>query len=591
MKQTRMEIIMITVENLSFSYPKKDLYDNVSLNIEKGEHCVLIGTSGSGKTTLIDIITGRNKYLYDGEVTVDPSCKIGFTSQFYDHDRRDITVFDYIAEKFIELQQGLDLLCEKMAEAEDIDAVMEEYQNALDQFDAIGGNDYHNLIMKKLNQANLGGHANLSVAKVSGGEFKLIQLIKEMISGQDLLIMDEPDVFLDFDNLNSLKHLINGHKGTLLVITHNRYLLNQCFNKVIHLENTKLQQFEGRYSQYNLSLLEQKIELQELALADAIELERNEKLIDDLRELATENSDAMFGKTLKARVRFHQRLLEKQVKEPFIYVRTPDYSFLSKTREETEETMPVITAENYQLSYENKLLQDVNFTINYGDKVAVIGGNGTGKTSLLRAIAGKTSPEINLDDNAKVCYLSQLQNETLTEENTIYDEFFDLGFESYDEIENYLSHYSFEKEVLTSKISSLSGGEKNTLQMAKIASAPADLLILDEPSSHLDIYCQVALEQAIKDFKGTVVMVSHDFYFIANCMDYLLIIENKTLRRMSNRKFRQMIYAKHFDKDYLMIQEKYTLVINDLEKAIVDNNFALARKLHSEAVNLDSQMS
>ncbi len=570
---------MILVENLSFQYPKKDLYDNVSFSIEKGEHCALIGTSGSGKTTLIDILTGQNKYLYDGKVTIDPECKIGFTSQFYKHEKEDTTVFDYIAENFIKAQKNIDEICDRMSTSEDFDAVMLEYQDALDEFEAIGGNNYENLILKKLNLSNLGAHKDLSISLLSGGEFKLVQLIKEMISSQDLLIMDEPDVFLDFENLASLKNLINGHKGTLIVITHNRYLLNQCFNKIIHLENTKIQEFQGKYDEYNLYLLEKKIDIQEIALADSLEIERNAKVIENLREIASSNAESVHGKALKAKVSHQARLEARQTKEPFIYIKTPNYYFTSSEITKNEEINTLISANNFSLSFDETLLENVDFEINFGDKVALIGANGTGKTSLLRQIARNENPLISIKENVKISYLSQLQNETLNDENTIYDEFFDAGFSTYEEIENHLNQFSFEKEVMNSKISSLSGGEKNTLQMAKIAKFNTDILILDEPSSHLDIYSQVALEKAISEFSGTVLMVSHDFYFIANCMDYVLIIENKTIRRMSNRKFRQMIYSKHFNKDYLLIQEKYTQTVNNIESAILDNNFNLARDL------------
>ncbi len=579
---------MITLENLSFSYPAKDLYDNISLSIEKGEHCALIGTSGSGKTTLINIMTGRNRYLFDGKLTVDPECKIGFTGQFYERSKEDVTVFDYIAENFQTMQRKIDEICERMGDSEDLDAVMDEYQNALDEFDALGGDAYESLIMKKLNLSNLGTHKDLQISKLSGGEFKLVQLIREMISGQDLLIMDEPDAFLDFENLHSLKNLINNHKGTLLVITHNRYLLNQCFNKIIHLENKSVQQFRGKYNEYNLSLLERKIELQETALSDAEEIERNAKIIENLREIATLTAESVHGRALKARVTLQARLEARQVQEPFIYIKTPKYNF--KNEEKEIENPIVISANNFELSFEDMLLENVNFEINYGDKVALIGANGTGKTSLLRRIVKNEIPAISVDETAKISYLSQTQNETLNDDNTIYEEFFDLGFESREHIENYLSDFGFEQEMLDDKISSLSGGEKNTLQMAKIGSSNSDVLILDEPSSHLDIYSQVALENAIKAFKGTVLMVSHDFYFIANCMDYILTIENKTIRRMSNRKFRQMVYAKHFDKDYLMVQEKYTLQVNKLETAILDKNFTLANKLLEECQTLVKQL-
>ncbi len=579
---------MITVENLSFSYPKKDLYNDVSFSINKGEHCVLIGTVGSGKTTLIEIISGRHHQLYDGKVTLEDNLLIGYTSQFYKHEKAETSVFDYIASDYIAMQKNIDDLCDKMGTAEDLDSVMEEYQVALDKFETMGGHTYEAEILKQLNLTDLLKNRDLPIANLSGGEFKLVQLIKEMIKNHDLLIMDEPDVFLDFDNLTALKNLINYHKGTLLVITHNRYLLSQCFNKIIHLENTKIQEFYGKYTEYNLYLLEKKIDLQELALADTLELERNEKLIDDLRDIATENPDQVHGKTLKARVKFHERLEARRIKEPFIYVNTPDFTFTNSN--ENSEGEAVISVDNLTVTFEDILLQNVSFDINFGEKVAIIGANGTGKTTILRQILKGNNPSVTIKENAKIQYVSQALNETLNDTNTIYDEFFDVGLKTYDDIEKYLENYGFTQDKLTSRISTLSGGEKNTIQMAKIAFNSADVLVLDEPSSHLDIYSQIALEKAVKDYNGTVLMVSHDFYFIANCMDYLLLIDDKTVRKMSNRKFRKNMYAKHFDKDYLLAQEKYSLLVNNLENAIVNNEFDAARNLLEQCKALLPQL-
>ena len=150
-----------------------------------------------------------------------------------------------------------------------------------------------------------------------------------MINNPDLLIMDEPDVFLDFENLNSLKNLINSHKGTMLVITHNRYLLNHCFNKIIHLENMEYKSLMEDYIDYNFSLLQTKIELQELAAADTAEIERNDKLIDRLRELATENAEQFRGKTLRARVKIQERLEERRIKAPFVAITEPNINFVT----------------------------------------------------------------------------------------------------------------------------------------------------------------------------------------------------------------------------------------------------------------------
>ena len=569
---------MIKFDKVSYSFPQKDLYTDVSFTIEEGQHCAFIGASGSGKSTLIDIIMDPEKYVFDGNVEMDPSLKIGYVSQFSQRDKdKETTVFEYSAEEFIKLENEIATLCAEMGTSDDIETLLEKYQEALDAFDAIDGDNYENNINKKLNAANLTTHRDRMISELSGGEFKLIQVIKEMLNNPDLMIMDEPDVFLDFENLNSLKNLINSHKKTILVITHNRYLLNHCFNKIIHLENTELQEFDGRYIDYNFSLLQTKIELQEMAIADEEEIARNEELIKILREKATYNADASRGRALKARVKIQERLEANRIKHPFVDIKQPYINL--ETNNEIEEEIIALKTDNLGISFDEVLLQNVNFEIKSNDKVAIIGTNGVGKTTLLKQIFKNNNDAIKIDENIKLAYLSQMQSEVVNESNTILQEFYDVGFETYGEIRRYLGRYGFSSDILTQKIESLSGGEKNILQLAKVSASKANMLLMDEPTSHLDIYSQMALEKAISNYKGAILMISHDYHFIVNCADYVLLIEDKTIRKMSMRKFRKMIYANHFDKDYLQIEEKKKALEMDIASALRDTDFERARSL------------
>ena len=569
---------MIKFDKVSYSFPQKDLYTDVSFTIEEGQHCAFIGASGSGKSTLIDIIMDPEKYVFDGNVEMEPSLKIGYVSQFSQRDKdKETTVFEYIAEEFIKLENEIATLCAEMGTSDDIEILLEKYQEALDAFDAIDGDNYENNINKKLNAANLTTHRDRMISELSGGEFKLIQVIKEMLNNPDLMIMDEPDVFLDFENLNSLKNLINSHKKTILVITHNRYLLNHCFNKIIHLENTELQEFDGRYIDYNFSLLQTKIELQEMAIADEEEIARNEELIKILREKATYNADASRGRALKARVKIQERLEANRIKHPFVDIKQPYINL--ETNNEIEEEIIALKTDNLGISFDEVLLQNVNFEIKSNDKVAIIGTNGVGKTTLLKQIFKNNNDAIKIDENIKLAYLSQMQSEVVNESNTILQEFYDVGFETYGEIRRYLGRYGFSSDILTQKIESLSGGEKNILQLAKVSASKANMLLMDEPTSHLDIYSQMALEKAISNYRGAILMISHDYHFIVNCADYVLLIEDKTIRKMSMRKFRKMIYANHFDKDYLQIEEKKKALEMDIASSLRDTDFERARSL------------
>ncbi|NFO15094.1 ABC-F family ATP-binding cassette domain-containing protein [Clostridium botulinum] len=575
---------MIKVDNLCYSFPQKDLYNNISFTLEDGEHCAFIGTNGSGKSTLIDMLMAPEKYMFDGTLEISPNYRIGYVSQFSQLDKIEkITVFQYIAEDFIKLQNEITSICTEMETSSDIDTLLEKYQKALDAFNAINGDDFENTINKKLNLTNLINYKDLMVSELSGGEFKLIQVIKAMLNSPDLIIMDEPDVFLDFENLNSLKNLINSHKGTMLIITHNRYLLNNCFNKILHLENMEIQEFNGSYINYNFSLLQTKIELQELAAEDTAEIERNDILIERLRKLATENAEQFRGKTLRARVKIQERLEERRIKAPFIAIKEPTINL--NTSNKLEETI-ALKVNNYSVAFDDILLENVNFEIKSTDKVAIIGSNGTGKTTLLKEIFKNNNNSIEINEQIQMAYLSQIQGKTLNDSNTVIEEFLNAGFETYEDIKSHIFEYGFEEEILNQKIESLSGGEKNMLQLAKISESNANLLLLDEPTSHLDTYSQIALEKAIKSYNGAVLMISHDFYSIVNCMDYVLIIEDKTIRKMSMRKFRKMIYANHFNKDYLEIEQNKKLVETKIELALKDNDFTTAKDLSEELEKL-----
>ena len=571
---------MLAVENLSFSYSDKELYTNVSFHLEEGQHCVFIGSNGTGKTTLLQMLMNTEEYLYDGKIRKDENLRIGYVSQVSKSNKdRDITVFDFLSEEFVKNQEENARLCEKMATAENLETVYEEFQRVLDEFQAMDGDHYESNIRKQLKIAGLSKLENLELSKLSGGEFKLVQIIRQMIVQPDLLIMDEPDVFLDFHNLNGLRDLINAHKGTLLVVTHNRYLLNHCFDKILHLENADIQEYDGSYMDYNFDLLQKKIELQELAAKDAEEIERTRKMVERLRADATKIDSAQKGRSLKAKVTQLARLEARRIKEPFVNIRQPQ---IELPKLQPAEDKVLLSVKDYGLSFDEQLLEQVNFEIHTGEKVAIVGPNGTGKTTLLREIYENNHPAIQVSDGAEIGFLSQIHGETLNEANTVYLEMESVGFETKAEIAEYLKDYCFEPEHLGRKVDILSGGEKNLLQLAKISAGNANLLLLDEPTSHLDTYSQLALEKAMEAYKGAVLMVSHDFYSIANCVDYVLFVEEKTIRKMRIRSFRKMIYENHFDKEYLELEQQKKQLETKIESLLKVSDYEGAKTVSAD---------
>lgn len=571
---------MIRVENLSYGFPAKDLYKGISFTLEMGQHCALIGSNGTGKSTLADMLIAPDEYLYDGKIIKDERCRIGYASQFSVRDKvQDCTVFEYLSERFLENQREIAVVCEEMAVAENMEAAFEKYQALLDLNEAMDGDNYESNIHKQLYVAGMSDLAETKLYQISGGEYKILQIMREMLLSPNLLIMDEPDVFLDFGNLNSLCKLINGYNGTLLVITHNRYLLNHCFNKILHLENGDIQEYDGNYTEYRCSILKEKLKLKLQNIEEQEEIQRTEKMVDILRNRATIMVNPVIGRSVNAKQSQLDRLRARQIKAPFIEIREPEI-VLPEVECEAEQTeYTVLSIDDYQVSFDKHLLNDVSFQLLAGEKAVLVGANGTGKTTLIHDILENNNPAINIDENIKYACMSQIQGEIVDENKTIYQVMQDAGFGTKESMREYLRKYCLEGDILDEKVSHLSGGEQNMLQIAMIANSDAELLILDEPTSHLDIFSQVALEKAIGEYKGTVLMVSHDFYLAANCADYVLLVEDNTVRRMRTRKFRKMVYDKNFDQRYLEIDKKKQELEANIMSAFKKNDLAAVEKL------------
>lgn len=578
---------MIRVEELSYGVPAKELYKEISFTIEAGKHCALIGVNGTGKTTLANMLIDPEEYLFDGKIIKDESCRIGYANQFSLSDKdQECTVVEYLSERFLKVQQDIAAVCEEMATTDDMDSVLEKYQNLLDLNESMDGDNYESNIYKQLYTAGMLDVKERQINQLSGGEYKVIQIVKEMLLTPNLLILDEPDAFLDFENLNSISNLINAYKGTMLVITHNRYLLNHCFNKILHLESGEIQEFDGNYTSYRCAQLRAKLEVKRQHLEEEAEIDRTQEMVDILRRRATLMVNPTIGRTVNAKQSQLDRLRARHIDAPVFELREPDIRFPEVA--EPSDPKTVLSIQDYSVDFDECILQNVNFDIKAGEKVAIVGANGAGKTTLVRDIMKGEHPSIHIDPDTKYACLSQIQGDAEEAQETVLQFMQDAGFGIEEKVKRQLAKCGLGEVEVNQKVGKLSIGEQNLLHIAALANSKAEFLILDEPTSHLDIYTQMALENAISQYQGTVLMISHDFYLVANCADYVLLMEDNTLRRMRGRKFRKMVYDRYFDQKYLEIDKKKQELEAGIATAFKNDQLETVEKLCDQLEELNN---
>ena len=475
---------MLKIQELHKKYGNYHALDGLDMEIKNGALFGFVGPNGAGKTTTIKIMTGLLK-PDQGVVELDGKNMLMDTLELH---RR----IGYVPDHF-GLYDNLKV---------------SEYMEFFAACYHLEGFAARKRASSLLEQVGLGERKDAFVDGLSRGMQQRLCLARALIHDPELLIMDEPDVFLDFENIIGLSKLINNYEGTIIAISHNRLLLSQCFDKILHLENKELQEFPGTFTEYNQAMLETKVQMAEQATKDAEWIAVQEKLIEKIRSEATYIDNPAKGRQLKARVSYLERLQARQCKNPFIENHGYDFTFPEVELPEDFEpdhAPVVISVKDYALSFDRELLKNVSFDIKAGEKVAIVGANGTGKSSMLKDIY-----ESMKSDSDRIGYYTQ-----------IFD----------DDPEQ------------------LSGGERNIKQLRALCESDAEILFLDEPSSHLDTYAQIALEKAIKEYQGTVLMVTHDFYTVANCADRILLLENGTVREQSGRAYRKSIYKKYFESD------------------------------------------
>ena len=501
-------MIIVNFDNVKLSFGVDVILENITFSINEGDKLGIVGVNGAGKTTLFRLITGEYK-ADNGGIYISKENTVGILDQNLNF-HEDNTIIDEMLLSYGELvttEKKLDQMHNDIENGNT--SIAESYASLLDKFIHDGGYEFRGRCKGILK--NLGFTEefwDLRIATLSGGQKTRLALARLLISAPDILMLDEPTNHLDMNALYWLESFLKSYRGTVLVISHDRYFLDSITNKILEVENKKSKLYGGNYTQYVTQKSADR-EIQEKHYKNQQkEIKRLEEMIDQFKRWGTERSHKIAEHKQKALDRI------ERVERP---TELPD-SVRLKFNKSGESGNDVLMIRHLSKAYPNNILfEDINVDIFKREHVFIIGDNGCGKSTLIKIIAKKMEPDdgkIEYGYNVKVGYYDQ-ENQELNDANTVIDELWnEYSGLTQTEIRNALALFLFRGDDINKPVSVLSGGERARLTLTKLILAKMNLLILDEPTNHLDINSREALEQALMKFDGTIIAVSHDRYFI-----------------------------------------------------------------------------
>ena len=518
--------MVLSCNNISKEFVTGPVLKDVSFHINDNEKAAIVGINGAGKSTLLKIII--NEMSADsGDVFLAKGAAIGYLAQHQNIDT-EMTIFDVMLEvkkDILELSDKMRDLEAKMKQAEGaaLEDVYEDYSRVTHEFELKNGYAYKSEITGILKGLGFDEEDfNRKVNTLSGGQKTRAYLARLLLSKPDIILLDEPTNHLDMKAIGWLETYLKNFNGAVLIVAHDRYFLDGVAEKIIELNNCKATTFLGNYTDYaNKKKALREAELKAY-LNQQKEIAHQEAVIEKLRSFNRE-------KSIK-RAESREKVLDKieRVNKPTEI----DASMKISLKPHKESGKDVLNVENLTKSFDEVLFENISFEIKKGERVAIIGGNGTGKTTLLKIINGLLLPDsgkIKLGTNVEIGYYDQ-EHQVLNADKNLFDEISDdYPYLNNTEIRNVLASFLFTKDDVFKLVGSLSGGEKGRLSLAKLMLSEANFLLLDEPTNHLDITSKEILEDALNNYEGTVLYVSHDRYFINKTATRILDLTNKQL--------------------------------------------------------------
>ncbi|WP_447557172.1 ribosomal protection-like ABC-F family protein [Staphylococcus haemolyticus] len=523
---------ILNATDVTKKFLDETLFDNVKLTLNSGDTIGLVGRNGEGKTTLLRLLCGSESPT-TGIISWKKNIKIGYLDQIpnYADNEKVYTCLKSVFGELNIISEQLKLLEEKMSmDVNDIDELMLRYGNLQSYYEEHGGYEIDAKIRRVASGLNITHLLESQWKDLSGGERTKVGIDQILIKPTDLLLLDEPTNHLDFKSIEWLTNYIKNYHGATVVVSHDRYFLDETVNQIIEIDQKNLYPYNGNYS-YFVEEREKRLLIEfEAYKTQQKKIKKLKASIKQLRMWASQSNppNAAMYRRAKSMEKSLNRI--KRLDKPILNSKNMKMELEDATRVSNR----VIEMEDVTKTYDKLLFEKVNMLVRRGEHIAIIGDNGTGKSTLLKIILGVVSIDngtIKTANNLKIGYLSQHEFENDADNNTVLNKFREEVNVSEAEARHILADFMFYGKDVFKKVGDLSGGEKIRLRWAQIVHTDYNLLILDEPTNHLDIEAKEIIEDALLNYEGSIITVSHDIYFLNKLFNTTYLLKNKSLKK------------------------------------------------------------